>query len=403
SPDKSICRSITSSPREATEQTQMDWIEILPGSIIEGNTLHKNETFESKLLWTEEMHNDFGNNSLDLIPYPNMNAKKYIQQDNIDLEDVQIIRENVGHGKTAVVHKAIYKEQVTVALKEYRFGQLTDQIMKDFHRELRVLKQLRHPNIALLLGSHIDMEAKELFLLLEWLPGGCLFNVLADKEFEISYLDVLTMALDVARGMEYLHAQNIVHRDLKSHKLSHFFFSFVYFVYLCFFFKYKNTTSLLLDEEYRVKVSDFGTAKHVDKLTLAMTEIGTLGYMAPEVIEPPKPHGYDTKVDVFSYGVLLWEMFCRGKVDNTLKGLGFVNYVKQLKEGIRPYIPSDCPDEFRKLINACWQFEPTHRPTFALIVKYLQYIIHSHREEFEKEYGSDSFDPDSNESEDSQT
>ncbi|ETO17980.1 LIM-type zinc finger-containing protein, partial [Reticulomyxa filosa] len=339
----------------------------------------------------------YPNNPLDLIPYPDMEAEKYIQQDNIDLEDVQIIREKVGQGKTAVVHKAIYKEQVTVALKEYRFGRLTEQIMKDFHREVRVLKfcnlllsfvpliracvhiyaytkhtafflffkkvYLKSFHIlciilnALLLGSHIDTETKELFLLLEWLPGGCLFDVLSNKEFEISYLDVLTMALDVARGMEYLHAQNIIHRDLKSHKFGLTF-----------------ANILLLDEEFRVKVTDFGTAKHVDKLSSAMTEIGTLGYMAPEVIEPPQPHGYDSKVDVFSYGVLLWEMFSRGTEENTLKGIGFGNYVKKVKIGVRPVIPAYCPQEFSKLINACWEFDPKNRPTFADIVKYLQRV-----------------------------
>ncbi|ETO19514.1 LIM-type zinc finger-containing protein [Reticulomyxa filosa] len=245
----------------------------------------------------------------------------------------------------------------------------------------RYYKQLRHPNIALLLGSHIDMETKEMFLLLEWLPGGCLFDVLVDKEFEICYLDVLTMALDVSRGMEYLHSQNIIHRDLKSHKL--------------------NMEFLLLDEEFRVKVTDFGTAKHLDLLTSAMTEVGTMGYMAPEVIEPPRPHGYDSKVDVFSYGVLLWEMYCRGREENTLKNIGFASYATKVKQGLRPKIPSDCPEEFCKLINACWEFDPVNRPTFTEIVKYLQYVIHLHRDEFEKEYGSDSLDLDSNEREDS--
>ena len=96
--------------------------------------------------------------------------------------------------------------------------------------------------------------------------------------------------------MQYLHEKNIVHRDLKSH-------------------------NLLLDEQHRVKVTDFGTARHLDLITgTAYTEVGTGGYMAPEVIEPPL-HGYDFKVYVFSYGVLLWEMLTRKSVfgEKTLK------------------------------------------------------------------------------------
>ncbi|ETO19515.1 hypothetical protein RFI_17716, partial [Reticulomyxa filosa] len=88
----------------------------------------------------EEEEEKNGTNLLDLIPYPDMNAEQYVQEDNIDLEDIQIIREKVGQGKTAVVHKAIYKEQVTVALKEFRFGRLPEQVMKEFHKELQVLK-----------------------------------------------------------------------------------------------------------------------------------------------------------------------------------------------------------------------------------------------------------------------
>ena len=111
--------------------------------------------------------------------------------------------------------------------------------MGTFQKELDTLRLLRHPNIALLIGSNIDVKSNQLYLVREYLPGGCLFDILRDTSVEITFYDVLTMSLDVARGMQYLHEKNIVHRDLKSH-------------------------NLLLDEQHRVKVTDFGTARHLD-------------------------------------------------------------------------------------------------------------------------------------------
>ena len=185
-----------------------------------------------------------------------------LKEAQIDLEDVFIVSKDVGRGRTAHVHYTLYRDECEVALKEFKFGRLTEKIMNNFEKELDTLRKLRHPNIALLVGSHIDIKSNQLYLVLEWLPGGCLFDVLNDSNVKITFWDVLTMSLDVARGMQYLHEQNIVHRDLKSH-------------------------NLLLDEQHRVKVTDFGTAKHLDMLTgTAFTEVGTGGYMAPEVVEP---------------------------------------------------------------------------------------------------------------------
>eukprot|EP01083_Nonionella_stella_P038880 105706_1 len=104
----------------------------------------------------------------------------------------------------------------------------------------------------------------------------------------------------------------------------------------------------------------------MDKGTHTYTEVGTGGYCAPEVIEPP-PEGYDRRVDVFSYGVLLWEIYTRKNVFDQR----CLSNINQLQQGIRPPIDNQCPQTFKDLINECWQFDPQNRPSFDRIVSIL--------------------------------
>ena len=119
---------------------------------------------------------------------------------------------------------------------------MSDKILFDFHSELETLRKLDHDNICRLLGSYVDEKSKQLYLAFEWMPCGCLYDVIHDNNVSIEFSDVLEMAIDIARGMKYLHSQKIIHRDLKSH-------------------------NLLLDEAYRVKITDFGTAKSLEKIS----------------------------------------------------------------------------------------------------------------------------------------
>jgi serine/threonine protein kinase len=157
---------------------------------------------------------------------------------------------------------------------------------------------------------------------------------------------VIKMAMDVAEGMAYLHSKNIIHRDLKSH-------------------------NLLVDESWTVKVADFGYAKAlpVDE-SMATTEVGTSGWVAPEVLRTMGT-GYSHSVDVFSYGICIWEMLSRG-APNPLCGLPAVDYFDAVQEGRRPDIPAWCPEPFANLIKSCWQFDPAKRPDFATCVSLLQ-------------------------------
>merc|ERR1712130_521162 len=111
-----------------------------------------------------------------ILPLPESSTSLILQQNNVsnndctemeftlDLDLVFIVEKSIGRGKTAHVHYAIYKDLVDIALKEFRFGRLTQKILLQFHQELETLKKLDHENICRLLGHFLDVESKQLYL-----------------------------------------------------------------------------------------------------------------------------------------------------------------------------------------------------------------------------------------------
>ena len=139
------------------------------------------------------------------------------------------------------------------------------------------------------------------------------------------------MALDTAKAVHYLHCFNppILHRDLKS-------------------------LNLLLDEAFRIKLADFGWTR---TLSIYMTgKIGTYQWMAPEVIGGQT---YTEKADVFSYGIILWEISSREPPYRNISGQQVS--VEVLNNDLRPTIPKKTPENFAKLMRKCWVFFPLFR------------------------------------------
>lgn len=156
------------------------------------------------------------------------------------------------------------------------------------------MESLRHPNIVLFYGACVKYP--DLALVLEFCERKSLMNLLADKSVPLSWMDKRRIALEIARGMNYLHSFQppIIHRDLKS-------------------------LNVLIDEHLRAKIGDFGwTRPKADKMT---AKIGTFQWMAPEVITS---ESYSEKADVYSFGIILWEIATREPPyrGSTLNSLG---------------------------------------------------------------------------------
>jgi len=257
----------------------------------------------------------------------------------VDIKDL-ILHQVVGTGAFATVFKCVYRTQ-TVALKKLTKGNghPVEKMLKDFHSEAMMMSRLNHPNIVALLGT----TKVPLGLLMEFCPRGTLFSLVADTHVPLDWPTKKRMAIEIAQGIQYLHMQSIIHRDLKS-------------------------LNLLITDTLSVKVTDFGISRFkANTASEIMTgQAGTYHWMAPEVINS---EFYSEKADVYSYAIILWEIYTRGVPYDGMQPVQVIAAV--VHRGERPRIPLHCPEPLAQLMKQCWHVVQTNRPSFTTILEEL--------------------------------
>ncbi|KAL2960307.1 hypothetical protein AAZX31_17G032600 [Glycine max] len=282
-----------------------------------------------------------------------VNNKVDVDTDCLDYEilwEDLTIGEQIGQGSCGTVYHALWYGS-DVAVKVFSKQEYSDDVILSFRQEVSVMKRLRHPNILLYMGAVTSPQ--RLCIVTEFLPRGSLCRLLHRNTSKLDWRRRVHMALDIARGVNYLHHCNppIIHRDLKS-------------------------SNLLVDKNWTVKVGDFGLSrlKHETYLT-TKTGRGTPQWMAPEVLrnEPS-----DEKSDVYSFGVILWEIATE-KIPwdnlNSMQVIGAVGFMNQRLE-----IPKNVDPRWASIIESCWHSDPACRPTFPELLDKLkelqkQYVI----------------------------
>uniref|UniRef100_A0A672ICB3 Mitogen-activated protein kinase kinase kinase n=1 Tax=Salarias fasciatus TaxID=181472 RepID=A0A672ICB3_SALFA len=204
--------------------------------------------------------------------------------------------------------------------------------------EIKHLRKLKHPNIITFKG--VCTQAPCYCILMEYCAQGQLYEVLrAGRKITPSLL--VDWSMGIAGGMNYLHLHKIIHRDLKS-------------------------PNMLITHDDLVKISDFGTSKELSDKSTKMSFAGTVAWMAPEVI---RNEPVSEKVDIWSFGVVLWEMLTGEipykDVDSSAIIWGVGNNSLQLP------VPESCPDGFKILLRQCWNCKPRNRPSFRQILLHL--------------------------------
>ncbi|XP_071699193.1 serine/threonine-protein kinase CTR1-like [Rutidosis leptorrhynchoides] len=268
----------------------------------------------------------------------------------LDFEDLDIpwsdlvLKERIGAGSFGVVHRADWNGS-DVAVKILLEQDFHPERLNEFLQEVAIMRRLRHPNIVLFMGA--VTQPPNLSIVTEYLSRGSLYRLL-HKSGAKEALDErrrLSMAYDVAKGMNYLHRRNppIVHRDLKS-------------------------PNLLVDRKYTVKVCDFGLSRlKANTFLSSKTAAGTPEWMAPEVL---RDEPSNEKSDVYSFGVILWELTTLQQPWGNLNPAQVVAAVgfkcKRLE------IPRDVNPQVASLIEACWANEPWKRPSFSAIMDTLR-------------------------------
>eukprot|EP01137_Pigoraptor_chileana_P032458 Opistho-2@21841 len=217
-----------------------------------------------------------------------------------------------------------------------------------FEEEIAIMSSLRHPNVLLYMGTS---PPPNLCIVTEYMKNGALDNILRKTSVEFPWDRRCQIAEDIALGMSYLHLHQppILHCDLKS-------------------------MNILVDANWVAKVADFGLTRL--KVATAVTErVGTLWWMAPEVL---KGISMTEKSDVYSYGILLWELADRGTpyervfVERGVAGDRDIEILlDDISDGFRPNIPPQAPPAFSDLMQRCWSQSESSRPSFTLVASEL--------------------------------
>eukprot|EP00118_Oscarella_pearsei_P007681 m.38241 g.38241 ORF g.38241 m.38241 type:complete len:754 (+) comp32549_c0_seq1:75-2336(+) len=249
----------------------------------------------------------------------------------IGIDDLEF-HEHAGGGAFGSVYKAFWKsrERIVAVKKLLAVGE----------NELQVLSMLSHRNIIQFYCA--VTRAPNFCLVTEFASRGSLFNYL--RKSPLGFSRILTWAREIALGVNYLHNEapiTVIHRDLKS----------------------KN---VVISEDSTAKLCDFGCSRVLAQTT-KMSLAGTFPWMSPEVIQQ---HPVSTKCDVFSYGVLLWELLTQEVPFKGLEGLQIAWLVVAKNE--RLTVPSSCPTCFSKLMTWCWKTEPKDRPDLRQVLDELQ-------------------------------
>eukprot|EP00462_Mataza_sp_D1_P022300 CAMPEP_0175137082 /NCGR_PEP_ID=MMETSP0087-20121206/9622_1 /TAXON_ID=136419 /ORGANISM="Unknown Unknown, Strain D1" /LENGTH=727 /DNA_ID=CAMNT_0016419887 /DNA_START=39 /DNA_END=2222 /DNA_ORIENTATION=- len=246
-----------------------------------------------------------------------------------------------------------------VALKVLRLEHACEEeIIEDFYKEVQVMRSLRHPSICNFLGA--CYEKPNFCMVVEFLAGGSLLELLdkmqrAKKRF--SLLKVLSFALQIAQGLNWLHHRGIVHRDLKP-------------------------ANILLDINNNIKIADFGLAhmkRHADSTVVGAQEIsglfGTPCYTAPEVLQA---QAYGPACDIFSFGIIFSEiltgLYSYDNMGTRLRYGSYSAFDTEIIQGNRPDLPAQTFPPVKELIEACWDNIPSKRPTGDQVVARLMEI-----------------------------
>ncbi|EEF52010.1 serine/threonine/tyrosine-protein kinase HT1 [Ricinus communis] len=252
-------------------------------------------------------------------------------------------------GRHSRIYRGIYKQRdvaIKIVSQPEEDEDLAAMLEKQFTSEVALLFRLSHPNIITFVAA--CKKTPVYCIITEYLAGGSLRKYLHQQEPHSVPLNlVLKLAIDIARGMQYLHSQGILHRDLKSE-------------------------NLLLGEDMCVKVADFGISCLESQCGSAKGFTGTYRWMAPEMI---KEKHHTKKVDVYSFGIVLWELLTAlTPFDNmTPEQAAFA----VCQKNARPPLPPACPPAFSHLINRCWSSNPDKRPHFDEIVAILEIYTES--------------------------
>ncbi|EGG16648.1 putative transmembrane protein [Cavenderia fasciculata] len=312
-------------------------------------------TFQAKLLCTTKLMERISINIPEFGHTFVYMAVESVLSTQLDYDELVFFEPPIGEGSFGVVYRGQWRGQ-DVAIKKLKIGHLmggSSDLINDVYREMDLMNKLRHPNIVSYVGA--VKTSDKLCLVSEYIPMGSLAKVLYKEKQALTMKEKVRIALDTAKGCNFLHQCGIMHRDLKPDNIL--------------------VVTLATDAQVCVKLTDFGTSKEVTDFDLSSytSGIGTPIYMANEILEKQP---YDNSADVYSYAIMFYELILGevpfGEFKNVWEIPRFILSGSRPTRGLEGVYPP-----IVELINECWLHDPSKRPTFAAIIPRLEAILES--------------------------
>jgi serine/threonine protein kinase len=261
----------------------------------------------------------------------------------IDFRDFEFVS-TIGCGSFGIVDR--YRDRrrgQDIAVKSFLSPSVAhNKLRSSFLDEIESLMKLRHPCIVSLIGYALPDGLHPARLVMDFVNGNSLSHVFHTNPGWFTPTIKSQTIVGIVVGMNYVHSRGIIHRDLKP-------------------------SNILFDQKHRIRICDFGSSRVCSTLSTLTQQIGTYHYMAPEMYEGVQ---YDFKIDVFSFGLILYEMIlCEPVFSPDL--LPYQVMWKVLAPW-RPEFPDWVDPFIRDLITSCWSLDPSARPSFEDILNTLE-------------------------------
>lgn len=253
--------------------------------------------------------------------------------------------EEIGKGNFGVVYKG-YAHGKKLAVKELFYDPThPDNTVQEFHREIQVLSLLQHDNIVRFLGA--VQQPPHFCIIMEYCETSvsAFLELAATRRIKVTFGFLAKIISGTAQAINYLHngiVPQVLHRDIKAE-------------------------NLLLTQDFTVKVTDFGLSRAVEESSSHMTMCGSILWVAPEIMRGEQ---YDSAVDVYSFGITLWEIanFQKPWPGHEPSTVPYLVTVKILRPTDSPHVP----EYLTNLMRHCWADDPASRPGFMEITRYLE-------------------------------
>lgn len=251
----------------------------------------------------------------------------------IDKKSLTFIKE-LGHGQFGQVYEGLWNEKTQVAIKTLKKGSMDP---RDFLAEAHIMKNLCHSKLVQLFA--VCTKEEPIYIVTELMKNGCLLDYLQKNTRTLDLTKLIYMSAQIADGMAYLETHNYVHRDLAAR-------------------------NILVGEKNIVKIADFGLARLI-KESEYEARVGArfpIKWTAPEAATHSR---FSTKSDVWSFGIVLYEIITFGRVP--YPGMSNSEVVSQVEHGYRMPAPPGCPPALYEIMYQCWHKDPVKRPTFETL------------------------------------